>query len=586
MSDQAQQDMDFLIDPRLRLGTQEMLRTDASLGSQGHQLSSAAYAPDPVATAGVAPQVNVNVQHNVAQYGNDQYNNGHHDNNLHDNVQNGSGQDVNNQYCNGQYNNGHHDNNLHDNVQNGNGQYVNNQYCNGQCCNIQYGNNQYDNGQYGNTQYCNDQSRNDQCCYDQCCNNQYGNAQHGNAQYGNTQYGDAQHGNAQHGNAQQNEDLPESVYKSMENYLANLDANGDSERQWLIGMQTGVGIGIVRAREALLDEMQFSGTAFGRPIQMHPTDLDPYHMRMSIGQSCLTGFDLRVAKRSAINFMEICENAVNFIVENGLTSCLPGNGSTLVGTCGLFTEEQIARCYDNARRFNELMEILDLQPQPNAGAEGGFQELVPNTASFLADGAAIGGVDMAQLDGNAARVANAMMATYGHNHGGHDTPEAQGGVDLQASSLAGNAEVPGTLHHDVNNVSQISTRAMITDTFIRMKTRISKTRLPTRAPRRTLPTPRRMLPTPRPRREASVSNVPSEPTTASKASKASEPSVPSVLSVLSLRSLRRDDRERQQLDRLAEVVSKQLSKMLAITKAPRPRLKTTRAAVTPLVALS
>lgn len=215
--------------------------------------------------------------------------------------------------------------------------------------------------------------------------------------------------------ADENMNLPESAYKSLDFAMTSPNLRDEIERFWLIGLQTGIGLGIAGAREAVLNEMQWENTVFQRPIQSQPSDPDPYQIRMAIGQACVTGFDRRVAYRVANHFLGACSELADMIVENGLTSCLPETGHALMGTSLLFTAEKVARCHYNARRLKQLREFSAAYPHPSlpTGNSFGAEQPVPHTASFTTDGTTVGGIDMTQLNGAAALVANTLRATYG-----------------------------------------------------------------------------------------------------------------------------------------------------------------------------
>ncbi|KAI3341655.1 hypothetical protein F4824DRAFT_496408 [Ustulina deusta] len=206
--------------------------------------------------------------------------------------------------------------------------------------------------------------------------------------------------------------LPQSAYKSLDYIIAPGDMR-DDERYWHMGLQAGIGLGIQTAREAILNEMQDHNSVFGRQIRSDPSDPDPYQMRMELGQRCQTGFDLRVANRAANRYIRSCNQIADIVVYNGLTECLPETGNHMIGTSMLFSEEDVARCHANSRVINEALGISSDQLQPNFGTadDSRAEQPAPLTASFTADGVSIGGVDMTQLSGTAALIANAV--TYG-----------------------------------------------------------------------------------------------------------------------------------------------------------------------------
>ncbi|KAF2965065.1 hypothetical protein GQX73_g8527 [Xylaria multiplex] len=189
--------------------------------------------------------------------------------------------------------------------------------------------------------------------------------------------------------------LPESPFKSLDYIIASGDMRAD-ERLWLIGLQLGIGLGVYGAREAVLNEMQNENTVFSRRIQTDPSDPDPHHMRMALGQRCQKGFDLRVANRAANCYIRNCNRIADTVVYNGITECLPETGNHVMGTSMLFSEEDVARCHANSRVIKEWIGMP-----------------APATASFMGDGTSIGGVDMTRLSGTAALIANAVTNGVG-----------------------------------------------------------------------------------------------------------------------------------------------------------------------------
>ncbi|KAI0555676.1 hypothetical protein F4679DRAFT_519434 [Xylaria curta] len=200
----------------------------------------------------------------------------------------------------------------------------------------------------------------------------------------------------------------------------------ETERLWLIGVQAGIGLGITGAREAVLNEMTYENTVFSRPMQSYPSDPPPYEMRMYLGRHCMAGFDRRVADRIAKQFVANSMELIDIIVENGLTACLPEYGSPLPGTFAFFTDEDSARCHENSRNIDEALKLAGIQ-QPKPGMDNGddTEQLNPLTASFKGDSRFIGGLDMTQLTGTAALVANALNEKNRAKYGSPMMPSRQ-----------------------------------------------------------------------------------------------------------------------------------------------------------------
>lgn len=231
----------------------------------------------------------------------------------------------------------------------------------------------------------------------------------------------------------------------------------ETERLWLMGVQAGIGLGIAGAREAVLNEMMYDNTVFSRPIQSYPTDPSPYDMRMYLGQRCMTGFDLRVAARISRQFVNSSLQLIDLIVDNGLTACLPEYGSPLPGTFAFFTDQDSARCHENSRILDEALELAGVHQQPDIGLENhvGIEQPAPLTASFKGDSRFIGGLDMTQLTGTAALVANAVNEKNRARCNGPVMPNQQHmasgsrpGLEPHVSHLTGDAHLSGHLGND------------------------------------------------------------------------------------------------------------------------------------------
>jgi hypothetical protein len=207
----------------------------------------------------------------------------------------------------------------------------------------------------------------------------------------------------------QNEALPSTVYTSL-NHLLTTHNVTPNEWLWFMGVQSGIGLGIMNTREAILNEMQHYRTVFNRPIQLDAQDIDHFNMRMKIGQACTVGFDLRVAQRAATAIINQQRFIAQIIVKEGLTWALPGMGDPMIGTSTFFSDEDIARCFENSQQQNKTFPSRDAQEQPGPEMDGGHgagarQQL---TASFPVGGPNIGGIDMTKLDGTAGLIANAI----------------------------------------------------------------------------------------------------------------------------------------------------------------------------------
>ncbi|KAI3320593.1 hypothetical protein HD806DRAFT_224994 [Xylariaceae sp. AK1471] len=210
-------------------------------------------------------------------------------------------------------------------------------------------------------------------------------------------------------------ELPSTVYMSLDRLLTtrNVTAN---EHLWYMGIQYGIGLGIMSTREAILNEMQHHHTVFNRTFQLDEHDFNYFHMRMTIGQACTVGFDLRVAQRAANAVIDQQRLIAQTVVTDGLTSALPGIGDPVIGTSTFFSEEDVARCHDNSRLLDETFLQGNAQELPGLEMGGGSDIGAERfTASFLAGGPNIGGIDMTRLDGTAGLVANAItMSTNGN----------------------------------------------------------------------------------------------------------------------------------------------------------------------------
>ncbi|KAI1821686.1 hypothetical protein F4861DRAFT_444437 [Xylaria intraflava] len=234
--------------------------------------------------------------------------------------------------------------------------------------------------------------------------------------------------------------VPDSVYKSLNSYIANY-VQDDDERQWLIGLQTGIGLGIVSTREAVLNEIQFGGTVFCERLQKDLSNAaEAEALRMKIGRACQKGFDLRVAYRAANLFKAHCHKVASDLIDSG---SLSASDLPLMGNSLSLSEDMVARCRKHSEWFADMDNMQGEQPKPNVGSSNNpaTPEQSKVAASFLGDGENIGGVDMTQLDGTAAIMANALKTTNGS---GHAYPEVPLRLGIAASQGHGFAAAEGS----------------------------------------------------------------------------------------------------------------------------------------------
>ncbi|GAP90158.2 hypothetical protein SAMD00023353_0204290 [Rosellinia necatrix] len=239
--------------------------------------------------------------------------------------------------------------------------------------------------------------------------------------------------------------LPQSSYKSLDFILDSLNARAEGERLWIIGLQAGIGLGISGAREAVLNEMENESTVFGQRVRLNHANPDPHQLRMMLGEACRKGFDLRVAYRVANHFIAHCRQIVHTVVDNGYTSCLPGTGNHITGTAVFYSEEDIARCHENCRKFDEMVEQAGIDVPFATGNNPGAGLQAPIMGSFMGDGASIGGVDMTRLDGASALIANNIMDQSSGGTNSYGNPHGQS-VTGGLGPISGAPHLTGSVH--------------------------------------------------------------------------------------------------------------------------------------------
>ncbi|KAI0390994.1 hypothetical protein F5Y17DRAFT_33287 [Xylariaceae sp. FL0594] len=133
--------------------------------------------------------------------------------------------------------------------------------------------------------------------------------------------------------------LPPSPFESLEQYIREGGVTNDAAMMFTLGVQHGIGLGINNTREAILNEMTYFGTCFGRTFTLNETDTDAMQMRYSISNACTRGFDLRVALRAADRYIDFVESQRNGNNNNGVTVAVPGNNThPVLGSRGEINE--------------------------------------------------------------------------------------------------------------------------------------------------------------------------------------------------------------------------------------------------------
>ncbi|KAI8624566.1 hypothetical protein F5Y19DRAFT_453513 [Xylariaceae sp. FL1651] len=275
--------------------------------------------------------------------------------------------------------------------------------------------------------------------------------------------------------------LPYSPFTSLDHRI-DMENVEDGSRLWLMGIQLGIGLGIVSTREAILNEMQNEGTVFSRKVTLDESDEDRFDMRMKIGQLCVDGFDLRVAYRAASKFLESRDYIASVVVQHGLTSALPSTGNAVIGTSTSFSEDAEARCHQNSQTLDNILGISDNLTPPDLQVDGGFEPQVPMKASYLVGGASIGGIDMTNLDGAAALIANALNANMAALNANHSAPVLSssqclggqpGATEADMTHLPGDVPISDYLYQGNSHVRHVQSppeiqAAVLTEPCIRM----------------------------------------------------------------------------------------------------------------------
>ncbi|CAJ2510733.1 Uu.00g063580.m01.CDS01 [Anthostomella pinea] len=178
-----------------------------------------------------------------------------------------------------------------------------------------------------------------------------------------------------------NQVLPENVYSSLDHYMTTHGVLNEGDRMWVMGVQYGIGLGVETLRKSLLDELQTEGKIFGHVVKPEHADENLTAMRQKTEIQCIAQFDLRQAAGAAAQFVANQETLAKMIIQQGLVTALPQNGG-FVGTCG-------------------------------AGGPllGPHAVNAVSTLDGNMNGPYIGNVDVKKLDGVAAMVGNAMLAS-------------------------------------------------------------------------------------------------------------------------------------------------------------------------------
>lgn len=182
-----------------------------------------------------------------------------------------------------------------------------------------------------------------------------------------------------------NERLPRSPYEALQDYIRERGIVDEADLMFTLGVQHGIGLGIHNTREAILNEMTFEGTCFGRSFALKEDDKDRFHMRYSISNACAKGFDLRVALRTADRYVDYMDAQQAANVTNGLAVTVPRNGPHLLGPSGTINENQgrAAFWYPTSRIMPNPPEATGIEELPYPQANNGpFNPAPGNTAAL------------------------------------------------------------------------------------------------------------------------------------------------------------------------------------------------------------
>ncbi|KAI0595820.1 hypothetical protein F4775DRAFT_343747 [Biscogniauxia sp. FL1348] len=141
--------------------------------------------------------------------------------------------------------------------------------------------------------------------------------------------------------------LPPTIYNSLDSHMMNTGVLNEHDRMWIMGVQQGIGLGIVAYKESLMDELEIEGRLYGLAVQPTGGMRDSLAMRDKIGAKACEYYDLMQAHKAAGKFIAASELLVRTIEEKGIEGSLPPTGG-FVATPALFPNNPEAQAYTNS----------------------------------------------------------------------------------------------------------------------------------------------------------------------------------------------------------------------------------------------
>ncbi|KAI1495293.1 hypothetical protein F5X96DRAFT_675870 [Biscogniauxia mediterranea] len=141
--------------------------------------------------------------------------------------------------------------------------------------------------------------------------------------------------------------LPPTVYNALDSHMMSRGVLDESDRMWIMGVQYGIGLGILAYKESLMDELEIEGRLYGCAVQPTGGMGNSLAMRSKISTKACEYYDLMQAHKAAGKFMAASELLAQTIVEKGIEAALPPAGS-FVATPALFPNNPEAQAHTNS----------------------------------------------------------------------------------------------------------------------------------------------------------------------------------------------------------------------------------------------
>ncbi|KAI1636793.1 hypothetical protein F4809DRAFT_641204 [Biscogniauxia mediterranea] len=141
--------------------------------------------------------------------------------------------------------------------------------------------------------------------------------------------------------------LPPTIYNALDNHMMSSGVLNEPDRMWIMGVQQGIGLGVLAYKESLMDELEIEGRLYGCAVQPTGGMGNSLAMRNKISTKACEYYDLMQAHKAAGKFIAASELLVQTIVEKGIEAALPPAGS-FVATPALFPNNPEAQAHTNS----------------------------------------------------------------------------------------------------------------------------------------------------------------------------------------------------------------------------------------------